>query len=190
MAKGLIPSKNMRGRSRHSRKQRMQGGGDWGKGAKDSALAGLGAVEIPAFARERGQASALHKAHAALALTAAPGLLPCRETERAHISRFVQDAVLAGERCEGQCLYVSGVPGTGKTATVLGIMRALRTQMEQGSFPHFQFVEINALRLPSPYHAYVQLHEALTGYHLGPQKSLAALEEIFSAGAGRTPPPG
>lgn len=65
----------------------------------------------------------------------------------------------AGERCEGQCLYVSGVPGTGKTATVLGVMRELRGSMESGSLPPFQFVEINALRLPSPYHAYVQLHE-------------------------------
>lgn len=63
-----------------------------------------------------------------------------------------------GEDCLGQCLYVAGVPGTGKTATVQEVMRQLRGRMDRGDLPPFRYVEINALRLPSPQHAYVQLY--------------------------------
>ena len=59
----------------------------------------------------------------------------------------------------GRCLYVSGIPGTGKTATVLEVMRGFRRKAEAGECGHFQFVEINGLRLPSPQHAYSALHE-------------------------------
>lgn len=54
---------------------------------------------------------------------------------------------------------MSGVPGTGKTATVLETMRKLRRKSEAGQLPAFQFVEINSLRLPSPQHAYTHLYE-------------------------------
>ena len=64
----------------------------------------------------------------------------------------------AGEACLGQCLYVAGVPGTGKTAMVRQVMRGLRARADAGQLPAFRFVEINALRLPTPQHAYVQLH--------------------------------
>lgn len=60
---------------------------------------------------------------------------------------------------EGQCLYISGVPGTGKTATVRDVMRCLRRRAEAKEVLPFQFVELNSLQLPSPQHAYCQLYE-------------------------------
>jgi len=69
----------------------------------------------------------------------------------------------AGAGCLGQCLYVSGVPGTGKTAAALEVVRALRRRAASGAAPAFRFVEINALRLPSPQHAYSALLEARQG---------------------------
>ena len=68
------------------------------------------------------------------------------------------DADGEGE-ARGRCLYLAGVPGTGKTALVLEVMQAARQRMQAGSLAPLQFVEINALRLPSPHHAYVCLHE-------------------------------
>ena len=59
----------------------------------------------------------------------------------------------------GQSLYVSGVPGTGKTASVLEVMAGAKARVKAGSLPGFQFVEINVLRLPSPHHAYTRLLE-------------------------------
>ena len=69
----------------------------------------------------------------------------------------------AGAGCLGQCLYVSGVPGTGKTAAALEVVRALRRRAASGASPAFRFVELNALRLPSPQHAYSALLEARPG---------------------------
>lgn len=54
---------------------------------------------------------------------------------------------------------MAGVPGTGKTALVLEVMQAAKQRVRDGELPPFQFVEINALRLPSPHHAYVTLYE-------------------------------
>ncbi len=54
---------------------------------------------------------------------------------------------------------MSGIPGTGKTATVLEVMRGFKRRVEEGSAHSFQFVEINGLRLPSPQHAYSTLYE-------------------------------
>ncbi len=34
--------------------------------------------------------------------------------ERNEIESFLKEAVAAGEHCLGRCLYISGVPGTGK----------------------------------------------------------------------------
>lgn len=76
----------------------MQGGEDWAAGRRKETL-GLGAAGIPAAARMRGGRTPLETARAALALTSAPGAMPCREAERAEIARFVEEAVAAGRSC-------------------------------------------------------------------------------------------
>ena len=54
---------------------------------------------------------------------------------------------------------MSGVPGTGKTATVRQVVAELRERVREGDLPNFTFVEINSLRLASPKHVYTHLHE-------------------------------
>ena len=51
-------------------------------------------------------------------------------------------------------MYISGVPGTGKTATVMEVARSLRDAMEKGDLPEFQFVDINGMRLIEPRQAF------------------------------------
>ena len=63
-----------------------------------------------------------------------------------------------GEECLGQCLYVAGVPGTGKTATLHEVIRQMRAKIEAKELAPFRYIEINALRLATPQHAYVQLY--------------------------------
>lgn len=41
-------------------------------------------------------------------------------------------------------MYISGVPGTGKTATVYDVIKKLKNEFQ------FQFIEINGLRLSEP----------------------------------------
>ena len=52
------------------------------------------------------------------------------------------------------CLYISGVPGTGKTATVHEVVRSLNESREEGIVSDFKFVDINGMRLTTPYQAY------------------------------------
>ena len=54
-------------------------------------------------------------------------------------------------------MYISGVPGTGKTATVREVARCLREGEENGTLPHFTFIEINGMRLTDPRQAYTSI---------------------------------
>ena len=73
-------------------------------------------------------ATAYELARERLHVSAVPDSLPCREVEFSDIMGFLESAVEAGT---GTCVYISGVPGTGKTATVLEVMRHLQYRAEQ-----------------------------------------------------------
>jgi origin recognition complex subunit 1 len=105
---------------------------------------------------------------------------------------------------------ISGVPGTGKTATVHAIVRELKRMAEESvrasHFHHetrltltslrsqetnpFTYVEINGLKIPDPTAAYSLLWEAVSGHdvlndgHLkiSSKESLKCLSRHFSAG--------
>lgn len=101
--------------------------------------------------------------------------MSCFESLHTLISESV-----AGSDGSGRCLYVSGVPGTGKTATVLEVMRSLRKEVEAQKLPGFQFAEMNSLRLPSPQHAYTQLYEA--GLSLSQNPSFRSAADLLCKG--------
>ena len=78
-------------------------------------------------------------------------------------------------------MYISGVPGTGKTATVREVARYLREAKEEGALPNFTFVEINGMRLTEPRQTYssilkVPLPLLLESYH--DSSSLIALQQL------------
>lgn len=54
-------------------------------------------------------------------------------------------------------MYIFGVPGTGKTATVHEVIRSLHQATENNELPSFQFIEINGMKLTDPHQAYVQI---------------------------------
>jgi origin recognition complex subunit 1 len=60
-------------------------------------------------------------------------------------------------------MYVSGVPGTGKTATVTEVIRALKRSAADEDIPEFEYVDINGMRLTEPRQAYVHIYKQLTG---------------------------
>ncbi|CAH1773451.1 unnamed protein product, partial [Owenia fusiformis] len=126
--------------------------------------------------------SRLEQARMRLHVSAVPDSLPCRENEFADIYSFVQSKVMDGT---GGCMYISGVPGTGKTATVMEVMRFLREDVEAGEIPQFQFIEINGMRLTDPHQAHVQLLKALTGQKATPDHAASLLDKRFSSPAPR-----
>lgn len=54
-------------------------------------------------------------------------------------------------------MYISGVPGTGKTATVHEVMRCLQHAAQAEQIPPFSLVEINGMKMTDPHQAYVQI---------------------------------
>lgn len=83
-----------------------------------------------------------------LTLSAVPRSLPCRENERARIDSLLRGAVCGGGGAP--VVYISGMPGTGKTATVREVATALKAEARLGKVPPFTFIELNGMRLPQP----------------------------------------
>lgn len=111
-----------------------------------------------------------------LHVSAVPQSLPCRETEFQNIQSFIERKILDG--CGG-CMYVSGVPGTGKTATVTEVIRTLRARVQGRQLPDFEYVAINGMKMTEPRQAYVEICRQLTGHKLSAEQAQKTLEQRF-----------
>uniref|UniRef100_A0A0K3CFZ7 Origin recognition complex subunit 1 n=1 Tax=Rhodotorula toruloides TaxID=5286 RepID=A0A0K3CFZ7_RHOTO len=121
------------------------------------------------------------RAKALLHVSATPESLPWGEDQREQIRQFIGNAVLGRS---GGCLYVHGVPGTGKTATVHSVVRELQNDEDMDAFA---FVEINGMKISEPMAAFSHLWAALappdqqqSGRKVSPKAALAALENHFA----------
>ncbi|KAF9112976.1 Origin recognition complex, subunit 1 [Mortierella sp. AM989] len=112
-----------------------------------------------------------------LHVKAVPDTLPCREDEFLEIQEHLESAIEEGT---GSCIYISGVPGTGKTATVHEVIRSLQAKAEEGEISPFQFVEINGMKVTEPSYAYVLLWMALSDQKVTANHALQLLEKQFS----------
>ncbi len=118
--------------------------------------------------------NAIRKLH----VSVLPEKLPCRSKERDYIHGAIKDAIVNRQDC-AKPLYISGMPGTGKTATVLATINELRQETKNGNLDDFDFIEINCLRLQAPAQAYSVLWRGLSGVHASSAKALKLLEEHF-----------
>ncbi|XP_074858978.1 origin recognition complex subunit 1 [Carettochelys insculpta] len=121
-------------------------------------------------------ANVLEEARLRLHISAIPDSLPCREEEFQDIYNFVESKLIDGT---GGCMYISGVPGTGKTATVHEVIRCLQQAAEKDELPSFQFIEINGMKLTDPRQAYVQILQLLTGQKVTAAHAAELLAKLF-----------
>ncbi|KAF6151760.1 hypothetical protein GIB67_010334 [Kingdonia uniflora] len=119
----------------------------------------IGAKKIPEHVRCHKQTE-LERAKTTLLLATLPKSLPCRNKEMEEITAFVRDAIY-DDQCLGRCLYIYGVPGTGKTMSVLSVMKNLRSEVDIGRAKPYCFIEINGLKLASPENIYKVLYNIL-----------------------------
>ncbi|KAJ2002472.1 Origin recognition complex, subunit 1 [Coemansia thaxteri] len=112
-----------------------------------------------------------------LHVSAVPDTLPCREDEFAEIYGHLYNTI---EERNSMCMYISGVPGTGKTATVHEVIRTLQENAEEGDLPDFQYVELNGMKMVEPAQAYTQLWQAIAGEKVTPKHASQLLDKHFS----------
>lgn len=140
----------------------------------------IGTKRIPQHVRCHKQTE-LERAKQTLLLATLPKSLPCRNKEMEEITAIVKGAI-CDDQCLGRCLYIHGVPGTGKTMSVLAVMRNLRSELDSGSINPYCFIEINGLKLASAENIYRVIYEALSGHRVSWKKALHFLNERFSEG--------
>ncbi|KUI63149.1 Origin recognition complex subunit 1 [Cytospora mali] len=123
------------------------------------------------------QASPFQIARANLHVASVPTSLPCREAEFSLVYSHLEAAITDGM---GTCIYISGTPGTGKTATVREVVSRLDESVRSDELDDFIFVEINGMKITDPHQAYSLLWEALKGQRVSPAQALDLLEREFS----------
>ncbi|XP_074077540.1 origin recognition complex subunit 1 [Macrotis lagotis] len=122
-------------------------------------------------------ANTLEEARMRLHVSFVPEALPCREQEFHDIYNFVESKLLDGT---GGCMYISGVPGTGKTAIVHEVVRCLQQAAQAEELPSFHYVEVNGMKLTEPHQAYVQILQKLTGQKATTSHAVKLLQRQFS----------
>ncbi|KAI1214016.1 P-loop containing nucleoside triphosphate hydrolase protein [Annulohypoxylon truncatum] len=123
------------------------------------------------------QSSPFQIARAQLHVASVPSSLPCRESEFSLVYSHLEAAITDGS---GACIYISGTPGTGKTATVREVVSKLDEAVRSDELDDFIFVEINGMKITDPHQSYAMLWEALKGQRVSPSQALDLLEREFN----------
>jgi origin recognition complex subunit 1 len=133
-------------------------------------------------ASHRSHTSTPHSiARNSLHVSAVVDSLPCREKQVAEIEDQLESAIEEGS---GLCLYISGTPGAGKTASIRQVIQSLQAKVAREELIDFLFVEINGMRVTDPTQAYVMLYQTITdGVRVSPNVALRNLDEIFESGS-------
>lgn len=107
--------------------------------------------------------------------------LQCRDSEQETIREFLANSLSGRTNNSSRCLYVSGVPGTGKTATVREVLSHFGNQ--HGEQQQFDVIEINAMGLADVNLLYSKVDQALTGVkNYSPQQCAQRLNKFFREG--------
>nr|CDJ86851.1 ATPase domain containing protein [Haemonchus contortus] len=86
-----------------------------------------------------------------------PERMPCREEEAAAVEKFIRNAV--STKGTSSAMYISGVPGTGKTATVVSVVKHLS---QNKLCNPFSFVYVNAMEFVEPKKIFIAIYNQIT----------------------------
>lgn len=125
-----------------------------------------------------GTAKTLIKAKKLLGTGAKLKSLPCREEEFYQLYHNLENNIKSERGC---CIYVSGTPGVGKTATIREVIKQLSAKLtiDNSGEKMFNFLEINGLKLIKPQQAYEELWRKISGKSASTSNSLNLLQQYF-----------
>ncbi|TMW68833.1 hypothetical protein Poli38472_006301 [Pythium oligandrum] len=110
----------------------------------------------------------LQKVCPELLLSHLPEEMTAREEEEIMVYDYLRGAIEAGS--SPGALYISGLPGTGKTSIVREVIRKLNVEYNSKSTA-FVSTEVNGLHLPKPELAYAAIWKAIMGAKEAPRFS-------------------
>lgn len=127
---------------------------------------------------EYSTARMLVKAKKVLGTGTALKALPCREEEFYELYHRLEDSINSKRGC---CIYVSGTPGVGKTATIREVIKQLSAKMtiQSKGVKVFNYVEINGLKLIKPQAAYEVLWKKISKNSTSANNALNFLQQHF-----------
>jgi Cdc6-like AAA superfamily ATPase len=106
-------------------------------------------------------------------------MLPCRGPEQEEIENYIR----SGLETTGSysSLYIGGMPGTGKTASVTHTINKLKRESEKDKIPKFNVIYINGMKITNPNNVYKLLYDEIyiDRKSIGAKKSLSLLEDYF-----------
>lgn len=108
-----------------------------------------------------------------LQLNYVPENLPCREDKKRVIREFIESGLR--NRGSSTSLYISGMPGTGKTATTLEVIKKLNEDRKN----KFKFIHVNGMQLNNSSVMYTLIYKAITGQKHKPTTAAVLLDDYF-----------
>lgn len=105
--------------------------------------------------------------------------LPCRAKEQLEIEDFIKKG-LDTNGCYGS-LYISGMPGTGKTASVMASIRKLTNSSRKKNIKEFNCLLINGMKVTNNNSVYKQIYSHLfkKEININPIKCSKLLDDFF-----------
>jgi Cdc6-like AAA superfamily ATPase len=127
---------------------------------------------------------------ATLQLNFAPDNLPCRDREKEIILNYIMEGIT--NQGSSSSLYISGMPGTGKTVTTLETIKNVLKEKKENkkkkksgdtsynsTMKNVEYIHINAMNLTNPNLVYTILCEKIIGRRMNPQSAAQFLDEFF-----------
>lgn len=107
---------------------------------------------------------------------ALPKDIPCRVEEKQTISEFIEEGLR--KKGKSSTLYISGVPGTGKTATFMEVIK----EQQSINGKDLLFIHINSLHLSNAEEVYSLISKQMLSIEMAPNKACHVLDTFFRFG--------
>lgn len=120
--------------------------------------------------------SVYEKARIQLHVSNTPECLPCREQQFTDIYTFIETNLI---NQTGGCMYVCGVPGTGKTLTTRQVISCLKECVGDNQLNPFKFIDVNAFQVTEPHQIYKLIYKELTDENASAEHAVMLLEKKF-----------
>lgn len=80
-------------------------------------------------------------------------------------------------------MFICGVPGTGKTVTVMSVIRKLENfrKCNPGAVNNFNTIYVNGQQIPTPEKVYSEICYKITGKSLNPERAQDFLDQVFNS---------